>query len=118
LINQLRITLGDAYYSNNDFYAAIDSYKSFISHLNEVYADIDADSIEQIIYIADLSAAQTGLACALYHTQDAEHIRQAIALMQKTAQECKITMGPEHWRTIDANETLSFFMSEAIKATY
>ena len=118
LINLLRILLGDAYYANNDFYAAIDSYKSFINHLNEVYADIDADSIEQMFYILDLSTAQTGLACALYRTQDTEHIRQAIALMQKTAQECKITMGPEHWRTIDANETLLFLKSEAAKATY
>lgn len=118
VINLLRIRLADAYYANNDFYAAIDSYKSFINHLNEVYADIDADSIEQMFYILDLSEAQTGLAWALYDTQDTEHIRQAIALMQKTARECKLTMGPENWRTINANETLSFFKSEAAKATY
>ena len=118
VINLLRIRLADAYYANNDFYAAIDSYKSFINHLNEVYADIDADSIEQMFYILDLSEAQTGLAWALYDTQDTEHIRQAIALMQKTAQECKLTMGPENWRTINANETLSFFKSEAAKAAY
>ena len=118
VINLLRIRLADAYYANNDFYAAIDSYKSFINHLNEVYADIDADSIEQMFYILDLSEAQTGLAWALYDTQDTEHIRQAIALMQKTARECKLTMGPENWRTINANETLSFFKNEAAKATY
>lgn len=118
VINLLRIRLADAYYANNDFYAAIDSYKSFINHLNEVYADIDADSIEQMFYILDLSEAQTGLAWALYDTQDTEHIRQAIALMQKTARECKLTIGPENWRTINANETLSFFKSEAAKPTY
>ncbi len=118
VINLLRITLADAYYANHDFYTAIDSYKSFINHLNEVYADIDADSIEQMFYILDLSAAQTGLAWALYDTQDTENINQAIALMQKTAQECRITMGPENWRTINANETLSFFKSETPKAAY